>query len=171
MRLYYPIRGFESICIDVLADTRRIITRDQLTGFLNKLVWSGDCQLFMGKRLKSGGYGAHIIGVDWDYTNMRAHRLSHIVFNGPIVDGLWVLHSCDNPPCCNPKHLSLGTPLENARQAKERGRARHHVHTKPYKVTPDMIVKMREMRARGLSYKHIGPELGVSWATVRNRAR
>lgn len=51
-----------------------------------------------------------------------AHRWMWIVYNGPIPKGLQVLHSCDNPPCCNLAHLSIGTGKQNMRQARERKR-------------------------------------------------
>lgn len=54
---------------------------------------------------------------------VRVHRLVFELASGePITNGLHVLHSRDNPPCLNPEHLSLGTPLENARQREQRGR-------------------------------------------------
>jgi len=42
-----------------------------------------------------------------------AHRVSYIIANGKIDDGLIVLHSCDRPSCVNPKHLRSGTQKEN----------------------------------------------------------
>lgn len=51
-----------------------------------------------------------------------AHRLAYEVFVGPIPEGLHILHSCDNPPCCNPTHLRAGTSKENARDRIARGR-------------------------------------------------
>jgi hypothetical protein len=52
----------------------------------------------------------------------KAHRFAYALTYGAIPDGLCVLHRCDNPPCCNPAHLFLGTNADNVadRQAKQR---------------------------------------------------
>jgi hypothetical protein len=68
------------------------------------------------------GYGAF-----WFRSRLKgAHVASWIMANGKEVPkGMEVLHSCDNPPCVNPAHLSLGTRTENMRQASARGRVRN----------------------------------------------
>ena len=42
-----------------------------------------------------------------------AHRFSYELHKGPIADGMYCLHSCDNRRCCNPNHLSVGTHIDN----------------------------------------------------------
>jgi hypothetical protein len=57
-----------------------------------------------------------------DGKNMQAHRASWIIHFGEIPQGVNVLHSCDTPPCVNPKHLFLGTQLDNIRDCIAKGR-------------------------------------------------
>ena len=64
------------------------------------------------------GYGYFTINGN----TFRAHRFSYEYFYGQITTGLLVLHSCDNPSCVNPNHLSEGTILDNAKDRIERGR-------------------------------------------------
>ena len=52
------------------------------------------------------------------------HRLAWEWANGPVPAGMCVLHRCDNPPCCNPDHLFLGTQADNLADMVAKGR--HH---------------------------------------------
>jgi len=77
------------------------------------------CWIFLGIQ-NSSGYGTLL--QDGEFS--AAHRVSWVIHNGPIPDGLWVLHACDQPSCCAPDHLWLGSPQENMEDmvAKDRGR-------------------------------------------------
>lgn len=56
------------------------------------------------------------------YKNYMAHRISYEIHIGPIPAGLIIMHSCDNPPCSNPKHLIAGTKFENTKDCISKGR-------------------------------------------------
>lgn len=76
-------------------------------------IWTG------GKSFK--GYGA-IQEAGRGSRGLLAHRVSFELANGPIPDGLYILHSCDNPRCVNPAHLRAGTQSENIAEAYEKKR-------------------------------------------------
>jgi len=86
-------------------------------------------------RLTEGANGCLVWtgGLDsWGYGNIRvrgvctkAHRLAWALANGRAVPkGKIILHSCDNPPCCEPSHLRLGTQADNVADMIEKGRGR-----------------------------------------------
>ena len=75
------------------------------------------CIEFVGART-SAGYG----NVWYDGRNWGAHRLTWFLVHGPIPEGMFVMHICDNPPCINIDHLMLGTPGDNSRDMARKGR-------------------------------------------------
>jgi len=78
------------------------------------------------------GYGEISVGsrTDGSRTLLRAHVLAYrLAFGDPPPDKPCILHSCDNPPCCNPRHLWAGTKADNIRDSVRKGRHRNSKRT------------------------------------------
>ena len=92
-----------------------------------------------------------------------AHRWLWIELFGEPEDGLWVCHRCDNPICCNPNHLFLGTPKDNAIDCVNK--LRRPMGSKQWlaKLTDDQVLEIkRKLKTYGpRSNSRIAREYGV----------
>lgn len=98
------------------------LTKEELNGFWKCVDRSaGPKACWPWTRGKtSQGYGAYYFQNKFIYS----HRLSLMIkLNKCLGKGRWALHKCDNPLCCNPKHLFEGNHLDNMRDMATKGRA------------------------------------------------
>jgi hypothetical protein len=88
--------------------------------------------------------------------------------NGPIPNGMVGCHRCDNPPCCNPKHIFPGTRGDNCRdrEAKGRGRAARGEGTGFAKLTEEKVRIIRARYDAGETATNLGKEFEVSMNTA-----
>jgi hypothetical protein len=100
----------------------------------------------------------------------RAHRRAWIIANGPIPDGMLVLHDCDNPCCVNVDHLSLGTDADNSDDMYSRRRnvnlsGAEHARSK---FSPEDVLRVKEAHKFGARPVDLCRIYGVSDAAVHN---
>jgi hypothetical protein len=102
-----------------------------------------------------------------------AHRAVWAVLNGPIPECLDVLHRCDNPPCCNPGHLFLGTHSDNMTDMSRKGRGAPPLllgAANPNTVYSDQIVdelRSRAAEGTGMTHSELARWFGMSVAHAR----
>ncbi len=115
----------------------------------------GPCWVWFGG--ENQGYGVF----NRDGSLILAHRYSWIMHNGPIPEGLYVCHMCDNPACVRPDHHFLGTQKENMHDARAKGRMRN----RNKRLTPSEILLIRS--AEG-TLEQVAHRFGTAVSTVLN---
>lgn len=125
----------------------------------------GGCWIWTGAK-KPSGYGNFYMRNRY----YNAHRASWEIHIGPVPDGLFVLHRCDTPSCVNPKHLFIGTPLENMQDMHKKGRS-----TGPYlggelspcaKLNREKVANIKRRLLSGEPGREMAREFGVSEAAI-----
>lgn len=124
-----------------------------------------DCWQWAAKAKHPYGYGRMTAGRG---VQLKAHQIGWALANGPIPEGMSVLHECDNPGCCNPAHLFLGDQGANMRDAKRKGRmskppvhkgASHHLA----KLSDEQVVSIKNDARPAPA---VAAEYGISTKTV-----
>jgi len=106
-----------------------------------EIVGSLECWPWIGYRDRKGYGKLYLHGVPW-----LAHRLAWEFTYGPLSLDVCVLHYCDNPPCVNPRHLWLGTVVDNNKDCIRKGR---RLSSYTAKLTNADVTKIRELRGMG----------------------
>ena len=106
------------------------------------------------KAMDKNGYGLFKERLNIGRGKMiRAARYAYRTFKQPIPSGLYVCHSCDNPPCVNPDHLFVGTSSDNLLDASAKGRTIGERAARCRKLTNDQVQEMRRLYAEGIYYQ------------------
>lgn len=142
-------------------------TIDRMNARIDKSPHPLGCWIWTGARTR-GGYGNFSI-------NRRAHRVPRVMLHLTLdldLYGPWIArHTCDNPPCCNPRHLVAGTAQQNVDDMWQRGRAAIGERMTTSKITEQDV---RDIRARvdaGESSRLVSDDYPVSYEQVRRIAR
>lgn len=102
--------------------------------------------------------------------NVLAHR-KVMELTGYDVDGMFVCHRCDNPACCNPSHLFLGTTQENTKDRNEKQRQARGERQGSAKLTAEVVIEIRRRAASGEPQAWLAQEFGISKSQCTNIVR
>jgi len=117
-----------------------------------------ECWLWQGS-LDKEGYGT----LKKKRILFFAHRLAWS-YTFQKTTSLHILHSCDNPPCCNPNHLREGTQQDNMRDRQKRGR-------QVCKLTPQQVRLIRTKIANGIRQKDLALQFNVTPSAISHLNR
>ncbi len=109
------------------------------------------------------GHGIATIGGRRCYV----HRYLFGIFNGPIPPGKVVRHRCDNPACCNPAHLILGTPAQNVADRCARGRSARGESNGRSRLSADQVIELYTRWHAGEGSTSLATEYGITDRAVR----
>ena len=147
------------------------LTQEEVSKFWSNVKIKGDdeCWEWQGTR-HSKGYGVFHILYAGDYIAYMSNRVAWFLHNKKQPGDFLVCHTCDNPPCCNPKHFFLGTSADNQKDATNKGRkpslflaGEKH---KMAKLTESDIKEIRQMKELGYSQTFISEKYKVSQSQI-----
>jgi len=127
-----------------------------------------DCWVWKKSKQKQG-YGV----ITYKRKVQLAHRVSFKIFNGYLPDDLYVCHKCDNPSCCNPDHLFLGTNSDNIKDAFSKGRVYRPKGEDHYysKLKESDVVEIRELAKKNVDKQKIADKFKISLSHADNVIR
>ncbi len=158
-------RGTSKFCGKTCYGQARRRTAEERFWNRTILVPSG-CREWSGPRLPRG-YGLVAFGDERWLTHRKAWELTH----GPIPDGLDVCHTCDNPPCCEPSHLFLGTTLDNIADKIRKGRQARGEAIGGVRLTAEWVRRIRAELLLGTKRSELARAYGVHIGTIGVIAR
>lgn len=109
-------------------------------------------------RRKDEGYGAFW----YEGRHHPAPRMALVLTGVEVPAGMVACHRCDNPSCCNPGHLFVGTPQDNDADRVAKKRQAYGARNANARLDDQKVWMMRRLRAIGATYSHIASFFGVT---------
>ena len=147
----------------VMARTGRPET-PMLTRFVQKIDFNSHprgCWIWTGAKCPAG-YG---FIKRKDGAQLKAHRVSYEFTFGPIANGMFVCHRCDNPSCVRPSHLFMGSAQDNMTDMVAKGRAARNCGERngSAKLTRSQV---EMIRGRNDSHERLAARFSVSATAI-----
>ena len=142
--------------------------KERFWSHVDKASTPDTCWIWRG-HLDSDGYGRFTTGRYRDQKHWRAHRVSAAIAG--MVVGKVVMHTCDNPPCCNPAHLVSATQRHNRYDCVDKRRGATSERGGNAKITFEKAEQIRARHEAGETLRCIARDLQISYNIVRNAAR
>ena len=141
------------------AEFVRYVENQVPAGLSDTACWPWAGVYFTGRSLR---YGRVCFGGK----SSTAHRVVWSVIHGVPYPDMEVCHKCDNPACCNPSHLFIGTAKDNAQDKILKGRG------VSFKGSTNPMSKLQESHVKEIlmsdeSYSYLAKKYGVSWASIQ----
>ena len=112
------------------------------------------------------GYGRMSIIIEGKHAPVLAHRVALALSGVDVPSGTCVIHICDNPSCCNPNHLRLGTKHENNSDMREKKRSARGQKNGKAKLTNEQAFAIDDALKAGEAGRSIAKRFGISEMTV-----
>lgn len=149
---------------------KELITPKTERRFWNKVAVRQESACWLWTAAIANGYGVFSL----KSRNAIAHRVAWVMMYGDIPEGLLVCHHCDNPSCCNPYHLFLGTQSDNMFDCSKKGRNPVWSHPEAYprgerqwkaKLTDAQVLEIRAL-SQSVGTRELARRYSVSPPTI-----
>lgn len=133
-----------------------------------------ECWLFLAIKYSyfhKAGYGIirpYRSRIDGKDIRVLAHRIAYMNHHNiyKLEDNIKVCYSCDNPPCCNPNHLFLGTDQTNSDDKVSKIRHSYGEDRPSCKLTEAKVLMIREEAAKGVSWTELSKRFGTNISNI-----
>lgn len=165
--LKHLLEGKSLTTYDDFRKGKFLITLPEIERFFKFVKKGNGCWIWMGHK-DNAQYGRFTIR---NVSALLAHVVSYLLHNGPIKNGLHVLHTCDNPSCVNPKHLWLGTHQDNMNDRDKKGRGvirptDRGEESNFAKLKDEHVIEIRRCVSLGAKQRDMAKRFGVKDSCV-----
>lgn len=117
---------------------------------------------------KKGGNNNSYVSIRAYGKQTYLHRESYRTYNGEIPSGMVIMHTCDNPKCCNPKHLKIGTHKDNVDDKVSKNRHTFGETNGMCKLKKEEVLQILEYKKMGNTEQKISELIKTSKSNVHN---